>query len=65
VKEKIETTIGALPTLAFGDGCSGEGGKGVAAELGRRYRRSRGRKGVVESIRRQLRNEGGDSGGFE
>jgi len=65
VKEEAGATIGALPTLAFRDGCSGEGGKGVAAESGRRQRQSWGRKGVAESGRRQQRNEGGGRGGFE
>jgi len=65
VKEGAGVTIGALPTLAFGDGYSGEGGKGAAAEPGRRQRRSRGRKGVAEFGRRQRRNEGWGSGRFE
>jgi len=50
VKEEAGATIGALPTLAFRDGCSGKGGKGAAAEPGRRQRR--GRKGMAESGRR-------------
>jgi len=65
VKEEAGATIGALATLAFRDGCSGEGGKGPAAETGRRQRRSRRRKGVAELGRRQQRNEEGGSSGFE
>jgi len=52
VKEETGATIGALPTLVFGGEYSGEGGKGTAAEPGRRQRWSQGRKGVAESGRR-------------
>ena len=65
MKEEAGATIGAFPTLAFGDVCSGETGKGVATEPGRRQEWSRGRKRVAEPGRRQRRNEGGRSSGFE
>jgi len=58
VKEEAGATIGAFPTLTFGDGYSREGGKGEAEESGRRQWWSWGRKEVAELVRRQRRNEG-------
>jgi len=65
VKEEAGATIGVLSTLVFGDGCSGEGVKRAVVDPGRRQQKSRGRKGVAELGRRQRRNEGGGSDGFE
>ena len=65
LKEEAGVMIGALPTLAFGDRCTGEGRKGVSTEPGRRQQPIQGRKGVAELLRRKRWNEGGDSGRFE
>ena len=53
VKKEAGVTIGALLTLAFGDRCTREGRKGVAAEPGRRKRPSQGKNEVAESVRRK------------
>ena len=44
MKKEVGVAIGALPTMAFGDRCSGEGGKRMAVESGRVQLHSQGRK---------------------